>query len=109
MTYFSLDKKNYENWEISYGWVLIYITTFFAAKIFKIDNFYINNLMEIGKVIFIFFGLKSIYTALNKILKIRILNSFIAIFTSVMFPFLTFVIGVVSGFKIDKVLFNEKK
>lgn len=109
MTYFSLDKKNYENWEISYGWVLIYITTFFAAKIFKIDNFYINNLMEIGKVIFIFFGLKSIYTALNKILKIRILNSFIAIFTSVMFPFLTFVIGVVSGFKIDKILFNEKK
>lgn len=51
----------------------------FAAKIFKIDNFYINNLMEIGKVIFIFFGLKSIYMTLNKILKIRILNNFIAI------------------------------
>lgn len=109
MTYFSLDKKDYGNWEVSYGWILIYIITFFIWKIFKIENFYIYNLMEIGKVIFIFFGLKSIYTMLNKILKIRILNSFIAIFTSVMFPFLAFVIGVLSGFKLDKAIFNEKK
>ena len=109
MTYFSLDKKDYEKWEVSYGWILIYIITFFISKIFKIDNFYINNLMEIGKVIFIFFGLKSIYTILNKILKVKILNSFIAVLTSVMFPFLAFVIGVFSGFKLDKVIFNEKK
>ncbi|WP_339127107.1 hypothetical protein LIY46_12885 [Fusobacterium varium] len=32
MTYFSLDKKNYENWEISYGWVLILYNNIFCSK-----------------------------------------------------------------------------
>ena len=109
MTYFSLDKKDYEKWEVSYGWILIYIITFFISKIFKIDNFYTNNILGIGECIFIFFGVKTLYSVFSKKIKYKGIANMIAVMLGLLFPFGTFVIGVFGGFKIDKIKINEKK
>ena len=53
MMYISLDLENYENWEISFEWLLLYVFGYFSIHLFKIDNFYINNIFNIGEMIFI--------------------------------------------------------
>lgn len=103
MMYISLDIKNYADWEISFEWLLIYLTGFFAIHLFKIDNFYTNNILGIGECIFIFFGVKTLYSFFSQKIKYKGLANMLAIMTGLLFPFGTFIIGVLGGFKIDKI------
>ena len=107
--YISLDIKDYSQWEISFEWLLIYLLGYFAIHLFKIDNFYTNNILGIGECIFIFFGVKTLYSVFSKKIKYKGIANMIAVMLGLLFPFGTFVIGVFGGFKIDKIKINEKK
>lgn len=105
--YVSLDLNDYEEWKISFEWLLLYIGSYFVIHLLKVNNFFINNLLNIGETIFIFYGIKSIYSILSKKISFKGLNNMIAIMIAILFPFGTFVLGVFEGFKIDK--FNNTK
>lgn len=107
--YISLDIKDYSQWEISFEWLLIYLLGYFAIHLFKIDNFYTNNILGIGECIFIFFGVKTLYSVFSKKIKYKGIANMIAVMLGLLFPFGTFIIGVFGGFKIDKIKINEKK
>lgn len=102
LTYVSLDVLDYENWEISFEWLLLYIIPYFLIKIWKIENFYILNIMDIGEIIFIFFGIKTIYKFLGENIKYKAINNMLAIISALLFPFGTFIIGVLGGFQNKK-------
>lgn len=107
MMYISLDIEDYQNWKISFEWLLIYIGGYFTIHLFKVENFYINNLFNIGEVIFIFYGVKTLYSLFYKKIKYKGINNMLAVMIALLYPFGTFIIGVLGGFKIDK--FIDKK
>lgn len=102
MMYISLDINNYQNWKISFEWLLIYIIGYFAIYLLKIDNFYINNLYSIGETIFTFYGIKSLYALFCTKIKYKRLSNMLAVIFALLFPFGTFIFGVLEGFGIDK-------
>lgn len=102
MMYISLDLDDYSNWKISFEWLLMYIIGYFLIHLFKIDNFYINNIFDIGESIFIFFGIKTFYSMLSSKIKYKGINNMLAVMIALLFPFGTFILGVLGGFGIDK-------
>lgn len=101
-TYICLDLKNYQKWNVSFEWLLVYIIPFFIIHIFKIDNFYISNIMNIGEVIFTFYGIKTAYSFFMKYIKFNVLSNFMAFGLAILFPFASFLIGVLGAFKTTK-------
>ena len=102
MMYVSLDIKDYSEWKISFEWLLLYVIGYFIIHLFKIDNFYINNIFDIGECIFVFFGIKTLYSMFSKKIKYKGLSNMLAVTVALLFPYGTFLIGVLGGFKIDK-------
>lgn len=102
LIYVSLDVRDYAEWKISFEWLLIYVIGYFAIHLLKIDNFYINNLLQIGEAIFVFFGVKTLYSYFMKMIKYKGISNMLAIMIALGFPFGTFLIGVLGGFRIDK-------
>lgn len=106
--YISVDVDNYKKWDVSFEWLLLYIVPFFLIHIFKLENFYTHNLLQIGQVIFIFFGVKTVYSFLTKFVKFRFLNNFVSFGLALSFPFASFIIGVLGGFFLKKPQKNIK-
>ncbi|STO31244.1 Uncharacterised protein [Fusobacterium necrogenes] len=102
LVYVSLDIKDYNEWTISFEWLLIYVISFFFIYLLKIDNFYISNFLQIGETIFLFFGIKTLYSYFMSLIKQINISNILAIIVAFMFPFGTFLVGVLGGFKIDK-------
>lgn len=96
--YSILDFKSYLNWDISFGWLLLYIIPFLVIRVIHINNFYISNTMRIGEVIFMFYGIKSMFKFLSKYIKYRFLKDFISFGIAVVMPFSAFLIGVIGAF-----------
>lgn len=103
MMYISLDIDDYPNWKVSFEWLIIYVLGYFIIHLFKIDNFYINNIFKIGECIFIFFGIKTLYLMFSKNIKYRGVSNILAVAVALLFPFGAFLVGVLGGFKIDKI------
>lgn len=101
LTYFTLESKTYRSWGMSYKWILVYIVTFFITTVFKVDNFYVNNLFQISKLIYVVFGVKVIYTLLRgKTLRFRGMAKITAVVTAATFPTIVFLLGAIKSFNI---------
>lgn len=96
--YMSVDAANYKNWKSSFEWLLIYIIPFFMIHVLDIDNFYTRNIMEIGELIFTFFGIKTIFAFLSKYSKINMLNNLASFIIAMAFPHATFIFGVLGSY-----------
>ena len=101
LTYFVLDSKTYRSWNMSYKWILLYIVAFFITTVLKVDNFYVNNIFQISKLIYVVFGIKVIYTLLRgKTLKFRGMAKMTAVLTAATFPTIVFLLGALKSFNI---------
>jgi len=101
LTYFTLDSKTYRNWNMSYKWILLYIVTFFATTVAKIDNFYVDNIFKISKLIYVVFGIKVIYTILRgRVNRFRGIAKMTAVLTAATFPTVVFLLGALKSFNI---------
>lgn len=108
LTYFTLDSKSYRSWDMSYKWLLLYIVTFFATKLGKIDNFYVDNIFSISKLIYVVFGVKVVYTILRgKRDRFRGIAKMTAVLTAATFPTAVFLLGAIKSFNI-KIKYTEK-
>ena len=101
LTYFVLDSKTYRNWNMSYKWILLYIVTFFATAVVRIDNFYIDNIFKISKLIYVVFGIKVIYTLLRgRVNRLKGIAKMAAVLTAATFPTVVFLLGALKSFNI---------
>ncbi|MGL4307427.1 hypothetical protein [Cetobacterium sp. SF1] len=99
-TYYILERNNYKNWEISYKWTILYMIGFFVEKYIKSDIFYGTNILEIGKLIYIIFGIKVIYSMLNQRINLTGINKIVSVIIGGTFPSLTFILGAIKSFNI---------
>lgn len=101
LTYFTLESKTYRGWDMSYKWILLYIVTFFATTVGKIENFYVENIFNISKLIYVVFGVKVIYTILRgRAKRFRGLAKMTAVLTAATFPTVVFLLGALKSFNI---------
>ncbi|WP_319370374.1 hypothetical protein [uncultured Ilyobacter sp.] len=107
-TYFNLNSKTYGIWGVSYKWTLIYIVAFFSTKLMGTENFYLNNLLSISKLMYMIFGVKVIYSIFGKRFSIKGLTKILAVLTAAMFPTAVFIIGAVKSFDIIKINVEKK-
>ena len=107
-TYFNLNSKTYGIWGVSYKWTLIYIVTFFSTKFMGSENFYLNNLLNISKLMYMIFGIKVIYSMFGKKFSIKGLTKILAVLTAAMFPTAVFIIGAVKSFDVIKINIEKK-
>lgn len=105
--YIVADFKNYADWKVSFFWLLIYIVPFLTIKVLEIDNYYLENLKEIGQIIFIFVGIKTTYSFLNPHIKYRFMKDFLSYGLAITVPFLAFLVGVWGAYTEDKKIDNK--
>ncbi|WP_319202672.1 hypothetical protein [uncultured Ilyobacter sp.] len=107
-TYFNLNSKTYRVWDFSYKWTLIYIVAFFSTKFMGTENFYLNNLLSISKLMYMIFGIKVIYSMFGKKFSIKGFTKILAVLTAAMFPTAVFIIGAVKSFDVIKINVEKK-
>lgn len=107
-TYYILDRDSYANWRISYKWTILYIIGFAINRFMKTDNYIGENIIEIVKLIYVVYGIKIVYSILNKMFKFSIVNNIISIMAAIMMPNIIFIIGALKSFDIIKVKITKK-
>lgn len=66
--------------------------------------FWENNILEIIKYIFIWYGIKNFYILAEKIgVKSNILKHGVSIFIGLMYPMIAFIIGAVASFEVIEI------
>lgn len=92
---FFFQRKSFLYWEISYLWIIPYIILFFL-KYFKIfDGIYAENILRILQVIFIPYGIKSLYLSLFSFTKRKFLARIAVLLIFMYNPQLFFIYGVI--------------
>lgn len=103
LTYYSLNRKRYPVWKISYQWLLFYIIPFLIMRFTSIKNIYLTNIMEIAKISFIVYGVKILYIIIKSKIKIDAVSQIMAIMIGFAFPNFLFIIAGLNSFEIIKV------
>lgn len=94
---FFFNYGSFKYWEISYLWVIPYIAIFFL-KYFKLaEGIYVENALKILQVIFVPYGMKSLYLTILSFSKIKLLSRIAIILIFIYNPQLFFIYGVISS------------
>ncbi|MDR3259551.1 MAG: hypothetical protein LBT51_08095 [Fusobacteriaceae bacterium] len=112
LTYVVLERETYLYWDISYLWLLIFIIAFFVEKFLLINNYYIINMREIGRIIFVLYGMKSIYSCLYLNLnnaKYKFLFHLVAFFITMRFSLIAFLVGAAVAFSKNLLILKKNK
>ena len=97
--YLKIESKSIKSWKLSYLWILPYLILFFMKKMGILDGYIVENVMNISKVIFIFFGMICIYKHVNKKIKNTILSRLVVIIGGLLFSTVFFIYGVIKTLK----------
>lgn len=100
--FLTLIPRTYKMWKISCYWIIPYIVILWSQKFLKIEHnmFWENNILEIIKYIFIWYGIKNFYILTEKIgVKSNILKHGVSIFIGLMYPMIAFIIGALASFE----------
>lgn len=101
--YWFIYKKNYYEWKISYIWITIYIAVFMGNYFYKSQNIYMSNILMIIKIIYIPYGIKSLYLSLLSKIKKDFFSKLLIIIIFTYIPLLIFVYGVAESLKKEKI------
>ena len=97
--YLKMESKSIKSWKLSYLWILPYLIMFFMKKMGILDGYIVENIMNISKVIFIFFGMICIYKNVNKKIENTILSRLVVIIGGLLFSTAFFIYGVIKTLK----------
>ena len=97
--YLKMESKSIKSWKLSYLWILPYLIMFFMKKMGILDGYIVENVMNISKVIFIFFGMICIYKNVNKKIKNTILSKLVVIIGVLLSSSVFFIYGVIKTLK----------
>lgn len=106
--FLALDSKSYGNWKISCYWLIPFIFVIILKNIpsfdFKFNFFIENNVIGITKYIYTWYGIKIIYSFIEKLgIKINILKHLCSFILGVLYPIPVFILGALFSFDIVEI------
>ena len=104
--FLTLIPGTYKLWKLSCYWIVPYILILWSQRFLNISHniFWENNIVEIIKYIFVWYGIKNLYVLIEKIgVKSNILKHGISILFGLSYPMVVFVIGALASFEFIEV------
>ena len=100
--FLTLIPGTYKLWKLSCYWIIPYIVILWSQRFLNISHnlFWENNILEIIKYIFVWYGIKNLYVLTEKIgIKSNILKHGISMLLGLTYPMVEFVIGALASFE----------
>lgn len=104
--FLTLIPATYKLWKLSCYWIIPYIVILWSQRFLNIPHnvFWENNILEIIKYMFVWYGIKNLYVLIEKIgVKSNILKHGISILFGLSYPMVVFVIGALASFEFIEV------
>ena len=104
--FLTLIPATYKMWKLSCYWIIPYVVILWSQRFLSISHniFWENNIVEIIKYIFVWYGIKNLYVLIEKIgVKSNILKHGISILFGLSYPMVVFVIGALASFEFIEV------
>ena len=104
--FLTLIPGTYKLWKLSCYWIVPYILILWSQRFLNISHnlFWENNILEIIKYIFVWYGIKNLYVLIEKIgVKSNILKHGVSILFGLSYPMAVFVIGALASFEFIEV------
>ena len=104
--FLTLIPGTYKLWKLSCYWIVPYILILWSQRFLNISHniFWENNIVEIIKYIFVWYGIKNLYVLIEKIgVKSNILKHGISMLLGLSYPMVVFVIGALASFEFIEV------
>ena len=100
--FLTLIPGTYKLWKLSCYWIIPYIVILWSQRFLNISHnlFWENNILEIIKYIFVWYGIKNLYVLIEKIgIKSNILKHGISMLLGLTYPMVAFIIGALASFE----------
>ena len=100
--FLTLIPGTYKLWKLSCYWIIPYIVILWSQRFLNISHnlFWENNILEIIKYIFVWYGIKNLYVLTEKIgIKSNILKHGISMLLGLTYPIVAFIIGALASFE----------
>ena len=104
--FLTLIPGTYKLWKLSCYWIVPYILILWSQRFLNISHniFWENNILEIIKYIFVWYGIKNLYVLIEKIgVKSNILKHGVSMLLGLSYPMAAFVIGALASFEFIEV------
>ena len=104
--FLTLIPGTYKLWKLSCYWIVPYILILWSQRFLNISHniFWENNIVEIIKYIFVWYGIKNLYVLIEKIgVKSNILKHGVSMLLGLSYPMAVFVIGALASFEFIEV------
>ena len=104
--FLTLIPNTYKLWKISCYWIIPYILIIWSQRFLNISHniFWENNILEIIKYIFVWYGIKNYYILAEKIgIKSNILKHGVSMLLGLSYPMVTFIVGAIISFEFIEV------
>ena len=100
--FLTLIPATYKMWRLSCYWIIPYVVILWSQRFLSISHniFWENNILEVIKYIFVWYGIKNLYVLIEKIgVKSNILKHGISMLFGLSYPMVAFVIGALASFE----------
>ena len=100
--FLTLIPATYKMWKLSCYWIIPYVVILWSQWFLSISHniFWENNILEVIKYIFVWYGIKNLYVLIEKIgVKSNILKHGISMLLGLSYPMAVFVIGALASFE----------
>ena len=104
--FLTLIPATYKMWKLSCYWIIPYVVILWSQRFLSISHniFWENNIVEIIKYIFVWYGIKNLYVLIEKIgVKSNILKHGVSMLLGLSYPMAVFVIGALASFEFIEV------
>ena len=100
--FLTLIPNTYKLWKLSCYWIIPFILIIWSQRFLNISHniFWENNILEIIKYIFVWYGIKNYYILAEKIgIKSNILKHGLSMLLGLSYPIVAFVVGAIISFE----------
>ena len=104
--FLTLIPATYKMWKLSCYWIIPYVVILWSQRFLNIPHnvFWENNILEIIKYMFVWYGIKNLYVLIEKIgVKSNILKHGVSMLLGLSYPMAVFVIGALASFEFIEV------
>ena len=104
--FLTLIPATYKMWRLSCYWIIPYVVILWSQRFLNISHniFWENNILEVIKYIFVWYGIKNLYVLIEKIgVKSNILKHGVSMLLGLSYPMVAFVIGALASFEFIEV------
>ena len=104
--FLTLIPNTYKLWKLSCYWIIPFILIIWSQRFLNISHniFWENNILEIIKYIFVWYGIKNYYILVEKIgIKSNILKHGLSMLLGLSYPMVAFIVGAIISFEFIEV------